>query len=99
MRAFSPSPFSRAQHSGRLVVEVARHLVATGHELQGGLYFRTDRHGKRTARVKTAPGGWIQRTGNLAGENDFLALFVRMRRQGGGEERLRVRMQRSGAQR
>src|SRR6266511_3994156 len=72
---------------------MARHLMAVSCWPQDRLDLGTDGHGKRTAWVKAAAGGRIQGAGDLAGDDDFLPLFVWMRGQGGGEEGLAIRMQ------
>ena len=58
----------------------------------------TDGHGKWAAWVEAAARGRIEGARNLAGDDDFLALFIGMGRQGGGKQRLCVGMQRFVAQ-
>src|SRR6266540_3759542 len=79
--------------SGRLSIQMTRHLMASIHLLQHWFNFGTNRHGEWTARMKAAARGWVQRTGDLTGNSYFFALFVRVCRQGRRKEPLAVGME------
>jgi len=60
--------------------QVTRHLMISIYLLQDGLDLRTDRFGEWAAWVKAAARGRVQRTGDLAGNDDLFTLFVGVRR-------------------
>src|SRR5438067_6612483 len=62
--------------SGSISEEMTCHLVVSIHLLQDWLNLRTDRFGKRTAGVKAAARGRVQRTRDFAGNDDLFTLFV-----------------------
>ena len=86
--------FSRPERgdSGYVRVQMTRDLMAAGHLLQHGFDLGTDRLGEGTARMKAAARGRIERTGYLTGQDDFFALFIGVRWQGGRKETLAVWM-------
>lgn len=61
---------------GRNLVQVASDLMVAGLRLQRRFDFGADGHGKGTAGMKAAAGRRIERTWDLACENDILALFI-----------------------
>jgi hypothetical protein len=68
--------------------------MAIGGGTQDRLDLGTDGLHERATWVETTAGWGIQWTGNLTCDNHFLTLLVWMRGQGGGEERLRIGMER-----
>ena len=74
------------------------HNVLRGDFLAHRLFLSAARHGVGAARVETAAGGWVEGTGDFAGEYDVLPLVIGMGWQGGGKQGLGIGMQRLGAE-
>src|SRR5438270_9804740 len=77
----------------RGVVQVAGDVAAV-HARQLRLVDRAMRHDFRTARVEPAARRRVERARHVAGQHDIVAGVVGVRRERGGEQRLRVRMAR-----
>src|SRR5439155_23191607 len=94
MARWSPARPPRSRPGNSLgVVQVAGDVAAV-HACELRLVDRAARHDLRTARVEPAARRWVERARNVAGQHDLVAGVVGVRRQRGGEERLRVRMAR-----
>src|SRR5437588_528014 len=63
------------------------------------LLFGAARHRMQTPRMKAAAGRRIQRAWHFASQDDFVLPLVRMARQGGREQRLRVGVLRGAGER
>src|SRR5438876_5391645 len=75
-------------------VKMAGHLLLGRHRPESRRHPGTLGHRRGTSRVERAPRRRIDRRRHLAAQHDLVAGRVRIRRQRGGEQRLRVRVQR-----
>src|SRR5437868_3658125 len=102
--AFTPAIRSRNACSSilsscrRVSVEMAGHHVLRGDFFADRRLARALRHSMRTPRMKAAAGGWIERARDLAADRQLFVSFIGMRRQSRGKQRLRVRVERLGAE-
>ena len=82
-------PLDRSSRVARSV-QIAGNPVPRFKLLEDGAHVRAFRHRDRTARMESAPGGWIQRTRYLAPDHHTLRLRVGVIGQRACEQRLRV---------
>src|SRR5882724_3330761 len=102
--AFTPA--SRSRNSCSSILSSCRRgsVKMAGHHVLRGDFFadrrlaRALRHSMRTPRMKAAARWWIERARDLAADRQLFISFIGMRRQGCGKQRLRVGVERFGAE-
>ena len=88
----------QAHISTFLLVKVAGYLMVITHRLENRLHLRANRFSGEATRMKTAPRGWVLRSGHFPAKYYLLPYRIRVARESGGEESLGVGMQGVGKQ-